>query len=45
MIIWGRVDGADDDALEGPAREALQRCGESLGLPADETVELRTKLL
>lgn len=45
LTVLARVDGAGDDALERKAREAVERCGESLGLPAGDAVELRTKLL
>jgi organic hydroperoxide reductase OsmC/OhrA len=43
--VQGRVDSAESDAFERVAREALERCGDLLGLPAGENVELRAKLL
>jgi hypothetical protein len=42
--VHGRVDGAESNAFERAAREALERCAESHWLLAGE-VELRAKLL
>jgi len=42
--LHGRVDGIDAAGFEQAAREALRRCGESLGLPAGETVALTAEL-
>jgi hypothetical protein len=45
LVQFCRVDGAESDAFERTAREALELCGELHGLPAGENVELRAKLL
>jgi lipoyl-dependent peroxiredoxin len=42
--VQGRVDGAESNAFERAAREALERCAESHWLRPGE-VELRAKLL
>jgi osmotically inducible protein OsmC len=45
FAVRGRVDGAERDTFERAVRHALRCCGESLGLPSDDRVELRTELL
>jgi osmotically inducible protein OsmC len=44
LAIQGRVDGIDDAAFDDAARGALRRCGESLGLPAGDSVALTAQL-
>jgi hypothetical protein len=45
FVVKGRIDGAASEPFERATRDALRRCGDSLGLPAGDSVEPRTALL
>ena len=45
FVVRGRVDGGESEPFEQAAKSALRCCGESLGLPSGDSVELLAELL